>query len=215
MANDFTYMAGVVAAGFAVTFFFRAVPFLLFPAKGGNIPPWIEKLGAMVSPVIILGLIFYSYSSLEWRTPWPYIAGIATAAVELLTRNSLAGIIAGTAIYMSLLAAGCSSGPSSITYDAANPLMRITVNGIVFGGKDYVTPREAVKRLEQHRIPHDATIHVGVDPDFTDNRALWVFHHNYLNKAGYTRVVFVHERRAEAVKMKKRPGANNNRPPRR
>ena len=206
MASDFLYMAGVVAAGFAVTIFFRALPFLLFPAKGGRIPPWIERLGATVSPLVIAALIVYSYSSLEWRTPWPYIAGAATVAVQLAVRNSLAAIVAGTAVYMSLLAAGCSSQASSLTYDHANPLLNITPNGIVFGEDEYVTPAEAVKRLESHRIPHDATIHVRVDPAFADNRALWVFHHNYLNKAGYTRVVFVHERRAEAHRKKKERG---------
>ena len=45
----------------------------------------------------------YSYSSLEWRTVSPYLAGTLTVALHLRFRNPLASIVAGTALYMALL----------------------------------------------------------------------------------------------------------------
>jgi hypothetical protein len=35
------------------------------------------------------------------------------------------------------------------------------------------------------------TLHIYVEPDFTDRRALWVFKHNYLTRYGYSKSVWV------------------------
>ena len=53
MENDALYMIGIVATGFAVNFGLRALPFLFFGARKGPLPPWVEKFGTFVSPVII------------------------------------------------------------------------------------------------------------------------------------------------------------------
>ena len=103
MGDEIAYMLGVVAAGFAVNFGLRVLPFVLFGRKGRSLPKAVEKLGAVISPVIIACLIVYSYASLEWRTPAPYVAGFVTIALELWKKNPLLAIIAGTLVYMALL----------------------------------------------------------------------------------------------------------------
>ena len=57
---------------------------------------------------------------------------------------------------------------------------------------------------ELTRIPKDAVIHILVDRDFNNTRALWVFQHNYLNRAGYSRSILVHERTTEARTVERR-----------
>lgn len=201
MESETTYMIGVVAAGAAVTFAMRALPFLLFAGRGGALPPWVERFGAAASPVIIAALVVYSYSGLAWLTPWPYLAGAFTVALHLWRRNALASILAGTALYMALLTAGCASAPvGELSFDAEHPLFRVSDSGFMFNGK-YADPKEAANLLERHGIPKDATIHVSVDPGYSNERALWVFQHNVLNRAGYSRVIFVHPRKAESKNL--------------
>ncbi len=65
MAERILYTAGVVVAAWAVTFALRSLPFLLFAGRGREVPPSIERFGTIISPVIIAGLIVYSYSGLE------------------------------------------------------------------------------------------------------------------------------------------------------
>ncbi len=101
--NRILYLVALVAVGWAVTYALRALPFLLFSRKSRNLPPWVGRLGVLISPVIIGFLIIYSYSALEWRAPSPYTAGIVTVALQLFWRNPLVSIIAGTAVYMMLL----------------------------------------------------------------------------------------------------------------
>lgn len=103
MTEEVLYMLGIVAAGFAVNYSLRALPFVLFSAGGRNPPRWVERFGSLVSPVIIAALVVYSYSGLAWRTPAPYLAGAATIALQLWRRNPLVSIVAGTALYMLLL----------------------------------------------------------------------------------------------------------------
>ena len=103
MENDVLYMAGIVAAGFAVNFGLRALPFLFFGARRGPQPPWVEKFGAFVSPVIIGCLIIYSFAGMQWRTAAPYLAAVLTVGLQIWRRNPLLSIIAGTAAYMALL----------------------------------------------------------------------------------------------------------------
>lgn len=92
--------------------------------------------------------------------------------------------------------AGCASAPDgTVRYSGAHPLIRFTKTGLRFDGRP-VTPKEAVEMLEERQIPKDATIHLLVDEDYTNDRAMWVFQHNYLGKAGYRKTVQVHERKA-------------------
>ena len=62
----------------------------------------LAEQGKIVSPVVIAGLIAYSYCGLEWRAAAPYLAGALTVALQLWRRNPLLSILAGTAMYMAL-----------------------------------------------------------------------------------------------------------------
>ena len=104
MTEEVLYMLGIVGAGFAVNYGLRALPFLLFSGGGRNPPRWAERFGSFVSPVVIAALVVYSFAGLEWRMPWPYLAGGLTVALQLWWRNPLASIVAGTVLYMALLA---------------------------------------------------------------------------------------------------------------
>lgn len=103
MASEIIYMLGVIAVGFAVNYALRALPFLLFGGRDRAIPAWIDRLSGFISPVIIAGLIVYSYSGAAWWTAWPYLAGVVTIALQVWKRNPLVSIVAGTAVYMLLL----------------------------------------------------------------------------------------------------------------
>ena len=103
MENDILYMSGIVAAGFLVNFALRALPFLFFGARRGPLPKWVERFGAFVSPVIIAGLIVYSFAGVEWRTSSPYVAAAITVGLQVWRRNPLLSIVAGTAAYMVLV----------------------------------------------------------------------------------------------------------------
>ena len=106
MSDEILYMSGVVAAGFAVNFALRALPFALFAGRRCELPAWVKGLGAVVSPVIVCGLIVYSYSALEWREVSPYVAGALTVALQIWKRNSLMSIVAGTIAYMCMINLG-------------------------------------------------------------------------------------------------------------
>ena len=99
-------MLGIVAAGFAVNFGLRALPFLFFGARKGPLPPWVEKFGAFVSPVIIGGLIIYSFSGMQWRMAAPYLAAAITVGLQIWRRNPLLSIIIGTVAYMTAIRFG-------------------------------------------------------------------------------------------------------------
>ncbi len=102
MTDEIAYMLCVVAACFAVNYGLRALPFLLFAGRDRELPQWVERFGSFLSPVIIAVLVVYSYSGLEWRTAWPYLAGAVTVGLQLWKRNPLASIVAGTILYMAL-----------------------------------------------------------------------------------------------------------------
>ena len=199
MPSDNTlYLISVVATAWAVTFALRALPFVLFAGRKRPLPRAVARFGDLVSPVIIAGLIVYSYSGLAWRTAWPYLAGALTVGLQIWKGNPLSSILAGTALYMALLAVtGCASVPiEHLESKAAHPLIRVTTSGLRFQDRP-VTPAEAVKLLEKNGVPKDRTLHVLVDPDFDDQQALWVFQHNYLHRAGYAKaLLMIGERRA-------------------
>ena len=198
MAEDVLHTAGIVAVAWAVTFGLRALPFLLFAGRGRDVPPSVERFGSIISPVIIAGLIVYSYSALEWRTAWPYIAGVLVVALQLWRRNALLSIIAGTVLYMCLLSAGCASNDyGDIVLDAAHPSIRYSTRGILIGER-YVDPIKVPKILKSYDVPTDRVIHILVDEeaehDLKHARAfMGLLAHN-----GYRRSVLVTKKRAES-----------------
>ena len=103
MADEILYMLGIVAVGFVVNFGLRALPFVLFGGKDRAIPAWIDRVSGFISPVIIAALVVYSFAGSAWRTPWPYVAGVVTVALQAWKRNPLLSIVVGTAVYMLFL----------------------------------------------------------------------------------------------------------------
>ena len=204
MTNEVPYMAGVVAACFAVNYGLRALPFVLFAGRDRELPLWVERFGSLISPVIIAALIVYSYSGLEWKSAWPYLAGLLTVGLQLWRRNPLASIVAGTALYMALLSCGCSTVHREIRLDAEHPAVRVSRQGILFGDT-FVQPQEVAEILQDYDVPRDRTIHIRLDPDVRDlgpARSLM----GYLCRAGYNSPVLVTARHAESVNLgKKKP----------
>ena len=207
MGDEIVYMCGVVAVGLAVNFGLRALPFALFGSSKRELPAWVGRFGDFVSPVIIGALVVYSYATLRtvagtpaWATPWPYVAGALVVGLQLLLKNPLASIVAGTALYMCLLNCGCCT-VDEIKYDHEHPLIRISSNGSLYFRDKYVRDPDDIPRLlKKHNVPKDATIYVLVDEGYDNERALWVFKHNCLTRAGYPRSIWIHERRAVSGK---------------
>ena len=202
MENDFLYMLGVVAVGFALNFGLRAVPFALFGSRKAPLPLWVQRFGAFISPVIIAGLIIYSYSGLQWRTAWPYLAGALTVGLHLWRRNPLASIVAGTVLYMCLVNCGCATS-RSVTLDAQNPAFRMTEREL-FCGERRIKVDEMIDILESNDIPKTRTVHVLLEPGVKDLTAP-KFVMAYLAKHGYTRPVLVTKRHGESYSTGKKP----------
>jgi len=195
MRGEIAYMLGIVAAGFAVNFGLRALPFLLFAGKNRELPRWIERFGTFVSPVIIAALVVYSYSGLAWRTVFPYLAGALVVGLQIWRRNPLVSIVAGTALYMGLLTCGCTS-QKTLELDAEHPAVRVSVQGVLFDGR-HVQPTEVPEILEDYDIPHERVIHILLDPDVKELRQARFLMY-CLSRAGYTRSVLVMKRHAES-----------------
>ena len=99
------------------------------------------------------------------------------------------------ALAAGLLVCGCVSEPSDrLQSSVAHPIVSVTRFGIKFQDR-LVTPEESVKLLVRNGVAKDRTLHVLVEDDFDDQRILWVYKHNYLDKAGYTKSVWIHGRR--------------------
>ena len=198
MAEDVLHTAGIVAVAWAVTFGLRSLPFLLFAGRGRDVPPSVERFGSIISPVIIAGLIVYSYSALEWRTAWPYIAGVLVVALQLWRKNALLSIVAGTVLYMCLLPSGCVSNDyGDIVLDAAHPSIRYSSHGFLIGER-YVDPRRVPSILKSYDVPTDRVIHILIDEeaerDLKPARAFMAI----LAHDGYRRSVLVTKKRAES-----------------
>ena len=196
MGNEILYMLGVIAVGFAVNYTLRALPFLLFAGKGRELPKGVERLGGVISPVIIGGLIVYSYSGLEWKTAWPYLAGILTIGLQLWKRNPLVSIVVGTVLYMCLLTCGCASVPA-VVLDADHPSIRMAADGCLYCGDARVRVDELTDILAANDIPKTRTVHILIEPDVKDlTGAKFVMAH--LARAGYRRPVLVTQRHGES-----------------
>lgn len=200
MTDQILYLAGVVAVAWLVTFALRALPFALFAGRDRDLPPAVERAAGFISPVIIAGLIVYSYWGLyradyfhpaaDWA--WPILAGALTVGLQLWKGNPLASILAGTILYMALVGlGGCASVPvETVRSTVAHPLVHVTRQGIAYRGRP-VKPEDVPKLLEKDKVSKTEALHVLVDPDFDDPQALWIFKHNYLDRAGYTRAILM------------------------
>ena len=209
MKDEILYMLGVVAVGFAVTYALRALPFLLFAGRSRSLPPWVERFGNLISPVIIAGLVVYAYSGLAWRTAWPYLAGALTVGLQLWKRNPLVSIVAGTLLYMTLIATcGCTTH-RTLELDAKNPAVRVSTRGVLFDDA-YVAPARVPELLADYDVPRDRVIHILLDPDVRDLRPAR-FLMACLRKGGYTRPVLVTARHAESFVPEKKPKAASSR----
>lgn len=211
MTDQILYLLGVVTVAWLVTFALRAFPFLLFAGKDRDLPPAVERIAGFISPVIIAGLIVYSYYGLykasyfrpsaDWA--WPLLAGLLTVGLQLWKGNPLVSILTGTALYMGLIGlCGCHATRSEIfRQDMYNPLVSVSEDGIKFQGKPAL-PEEAVRRLQELGVPRTDTVYIlvenGYDTTAAGRKALWVFQHNYLNRCGYTRVAMIHPLRSES-----------------
>ena len=101
-----------------------------------------------------------------------------------------------TLVFFASLIGGCMTNDETVSFSYRNPLIRFTNNGLMFRDK-YVTPKKAMELMEKHRIPKNVTIHLLVDEDYRDERAMWVFQRNYLARAGYTKSVLIRNTKPE------------------
>ena len=201
MKAEIVYMLGIVVAGFLVNYALRALPFLLFAGRDRELPKWVERFGDLVSPVIIAALIFYSYSGLQWRTPWPYLAGALVVALQVWRRNALLSILSGTILYMGLLCTGCTSTDyGDIVLDAAHPSIRYSTQGFLVGDR-FIDPNRVPKLLESYDVPHDRVIHIIVDEEAERNLKPARSFMGLLAHSGYTRSVLVSKKKAESHVM--------------
>lgn len=206
MASDILHLAAVVAVGWAVTFAMRALPFVVLGLVGAGRGDWSRKLaakaegfGTVVSPLVIFGLIVYSYSALEWRTAWPYLAGALTVGVQLWRRNPLVSIVAGTALYMALLNLGCASVPLEDWTDMRHPVVRVSNQGTLIGN-EFLRPDRIVQRFLDRGVPKNRTVPIRLDADVTD-LALAQLQMACFAKAGYRRPILVTEQVSESIEM--------------
>ena len=93
--------AALVAVMALVTMLTRFLPFLVFH---GSTPPYVAYLGKVLPPAIIGMLVVYCLKDVDFLAPpfgMPELAASAcVAAIQAWTRNALASILAGTAMYI-------------------------------------------------------------------------------------------------------------------
>jgi branched-subunit amino acid transport protein AzlD len=94
----------VLAIMAVITFASRLLPFLLF---GHNHPPrWVATVETVLPPLVLYLLVFYSLSSISWRTmPYgiPALAGVfITVLAHRWKHSALLSILSGTVVYMVL-----------------------------------------------------------------------------------------------------------------
>lgn len=95
--------AVLIAVMAGVTALTRFLPFLIFRR---NIPDYVLYLGRVLPPAIIGMLVIYCVREVQPRAAelFPVLAaGACVVLVQVRKRNSMASILAGTALYMLLL----------------------------------------------------------------------------------------------------------------
>ena len=92
-----------IAVMAGVTFFTRALPFLLFD-RGDHPPRLVLYLGRVLPPAIIAMLIVYCLRGITFASPagWapPLIAGLAAVLLHIWKGNDLLSIFGATVLYM-------------------------------------------------------------------------------------------------------------------
>lgn len=177
----------IIFIGWAVTFAVRAFPFILPYSKKAGASKFTSLYNDIAAPLIIAALIVYSYSDLEWKSVYPYLAGLITVLIHVFKRKPLFSILAGTVFYMCALSCGCATRDIDISNSSTE--LELHADGLRFRDKS-VTPIEVVKMLKSEGVPRNRTIHVLVDGSVRDlslGRRLL----SSLTKAGYTRSILV------------------------
>jgi branched-subunit amino acid transport protein AzlD len=88
-----------------VTMLLRSLPFLLF--KAGKVPAYIDYLGRVLPYAVMAMLVVYCMKGVDLLI-YPHgipelIAGILTAVIFIISKNTLLSIIPGTICYMVLI----------------------------------------------------------------------------------------------------------------
>ena len=104
------YLLLLTAVTAVVTFLLRALPFLFF-GTGRRPPALVLSIGKVRSPAAIAMLVVYCFAcSVRDRAPADHLFGLAeiaaavvVVALQLWKRNPLLSILAGTAVYMTLV----------------------------------------------------------------------------------------------------------------
>ena len=107
-STEYLLLLTAVTAG--VTFLLRALPFLFF-GTGKRPPALVLSLGNVLSPAAIAMLVVYCFACyVQDRAPAEHMFGLAeiaaavvVVALQLWKRNPLVSILAGTAVYMTLV----------------------------------------------------------------------------------------------------------------
>lgn len=110
--NDLTtfwYLCSVITVLAAVTFFTRALPFVLLSQAANH--PLLEHLGRFLPPIVMVLLVLYSFKN-EAALSISFVPELGclalVAALHLVFRQSLLSIVGGTAAYMALVQLGLS-----------------------------------------------------------------------------------------------------------
>jgi len=126
-------------------------------------------------------------------------------AAQISQRHARAVLRA--AFCMAILACGCATR-QEVTFDAKNPAIRVSRQGILFGD-EFVKPEAVPGILYDYDVPKTRTIHIRLDPDVRDlgpARTLM----GYLGMAGYMNPILVTEKHAAAINIgKPKKGATN------
>lgn len=101
-----SYVLTAIITGAVVTFFLRALPFLLFSGKR-RMPAWMDQLGKVLPSAIMAVLIVYCLRGARSDFSGTGIPGLIAIAVVVLTykwkHSTFISIVAGTAVYMILI----------------------------------------------------------------------------------------------------------------
>lgn len=106
---------------------------------------------------------------------------------------------------LAFAAAGCMTR-RTITLDAQNPAVRVSVNGVLFGDT-FVKAAEVPEILDDYDVPRERVIHIFLDKDVKDLREAR-FLMGMLAKAGYTRSVLVTKRHSESMNLGRKKTAS-------
>ena len=185
----------MVAICWAVTFSIRLFPFLLPHSKKGGTSHFTSLYNDIAAPLIIASLIIYSYSDLEWKSVYPYLAGVITVFIHALKRRPLFSILAGTVFYMCALSCGCAT--QNVDVSNSSTELHLYNDCVRFKNKS-VTPADVVDILRGENIPRTRTIHILVDSSVRDlsyGKKLL----SCLTKAGYTRAILVTQKHSSSA----------------